>query len=300
MAGRSFAVEGRDDPGSENRPNSAYSVACPDYFQTMGIPLVAGREFTEQDSVDAPGVIVVNETLARQNWPGEDAIGRRIKIGGLDSGGPWLTVVGVTRDVRQFGLDQKPIPIFFRPYSQAAWPSMTVVVRVAAAPAAFAEPVKQMLAQIEPNRPVTDVETMEQVVHESVGGRRFPTLLLLAFSVVALALAAVGIWGVVAFAVTQRTREIGIRVALGARGRDVLGMILRRSLVAAFAGIAIGLAGAFVLTRFLASMLFEVQPMDPIVLGLVSAVLAAVVVVASYLPARRATKIDPIIALRCE
>jgi putative ABC transport system permease protein len=300
MAGRGFVIDGRPDPGRDNQPGASYSIIFPDYFRTMGIRLISGREFTEQDSLNAPGVIIINETLAKRYWPDENPIGSRIKVGYFDSNGPWLTIVGVHQDVKQRGLDQPVSPQFFRPYNQAAWPVMTIVVRTSTNPTTYITPIKQALARIEPDRGVSGFQTMEDVLSSSLAPRRFPMLLLLGFSFLALALAAVGIFGVVSFSVTQRTREIGIRLALGAQRYDVLRLMLNHSLGAATIGIGLGLAGSFALTRFLTGLLFEVTPMDPIVLGVVAMILIVVALVSSYLPARRATKVDPLIALRSE
>ena len=299
-AGRGFSIEGRPDPGSENQPGAGYSVTCPNYFQTMAIPLVAGREFTEQDRFGAPGVIVINETMASKYWPNEDPIGKRIKLGYFDSKEPWLTVVGVSKDVRHSGLDRRITQWFARPYDQAAWPFMTIVVRTAGPPMAMAESVKKALAKVEPDRPVSSIETMEDVVRASVGPRRFPMILLIAFALLALTLAAVGISGVVSYSVTQRTQEIGIRLALGAQKRDVLRLILSRSMISVLAGVVIGLAASAGLMRFLAGLLYEVKPLDPWVLSIVAALLTGVALAASYVPALRATKVDPIVALRYE
>jgi putative ABC transport system permease protein len=298
-AGRGFTIEGRPDPGEENQPSGRYSVLCPKYFQTMGIRLRAGREFTVQDTQNAPDVIVINEAMAQRYWPNESALGKRIKLGGFNSTAPWLTVVGIAPDVKQ-RLDQPARREFFRPYSQAAWPTMTIVVRTASNPATFVTTIKQALLRVEPERAVSGVETMDEVLARSVAPRRFPMLLLLAFSFIALALAAVGIAGVVSFSVAQRTREIGIRMALGASKGAVLRLVLNRSMSAALIGIVLGLLGSFGLTRFLTGMLFEVQPMEPFVLGLVVVLLTGVALLACYLPARRATKVDPLVALRYE
>ena len=299
-AGRSFVIEGRPDPGRDNQPGAKYTIICPNYFQTLGIKQISGREFTEQDTLTAPGVIVVNEALAKRFFPNEDPVGKRIRIGVLDANAPWLTIVGVTADVKQRGLDQPTRPEFFRPYNQAAWPVMTVVVRTASNPGAFITPIKQAIARFEPERAASGIRTMEEVIYDSAGSRRFPMMLLVAFSLVGLTLAAVGISGVVAFSVAQRTREIGIRMALGASKGAVVRLVLNRSMGAAFIGIGLGLAGSLALTRFLAGLLFEVKPMDPLVLGSVSVLLASVAFAACYFPARRATKVDPLVALRCE
>ena len=297
-AGRSFQIEGRPpaDPGKE--PGADYSLACPNYFRTMGIPILRGREFTERDTLNAPGVIVINQTMAHMYWPKEDPVGRAIRLGG--SNGPRLTVVGVFGDVHQDGLDAPMRQQFFRPYPQAGWPVMSIVVRTASAPATFAAPIKKAVADFLPDRPVSGFENMEDVVRNSTGSRRFPMLLLSLFSVVALVLAAVGVAGVVSHSVAQRTHEIGIRMALGAGTLDVLRLMVNRNMAWVLAGLAAGVAGSAGLTQLLEGMLYDVRPLDPMVLGAVSFLLAAVALLASYLPARRAAKIDPIAALRCE
>ena len=297
-AGRSFQIEGRPPAEPGHFPGGDYSVACPEYFRTMGIPVLKGREFTRQDTVSAPGVIVINETLARTYWPKEDPVGKGVRLGGVN--GPRLTVVGVVRDVHHLGLDSPMRRQFFRPYAQAGWPIMNVVARTINAPATFSVPIKKAIAEVLPDRPVSDVETMESIVHDSTGSKRFPMLLLSVFSVVALMLAAVGIVGVVGHSVAQRTHEIGIRMALGAGAADVLRLMMNSSMAWVLVGLIAGVAGAAGLTRLLGGMLYNVRPLDPVVLGAVSLLLAAVALLASYLPARRAAKIDPIVALRCE
>src|SRR3989454_3579326 len=297
-AGRGFAIEGQPAPDPGHLPGADYSVACPNYFRTMDIPVLKGREFTHQDTLSTPGVIVINETMARKFWPKEDPIGRAVRLGGPS--GPRQTVVGVVGDVHYLGLDAPVRPQFFRPYTQAGWPVMSVVVRTTSAPATFSAPIKKALAEVLPDRPVSNVETMEQVVHDSTGSRRFPMLLLATFAALALVLAAVGIIGVVSYSVEQRTHEIGIRVALGARSADVLRLVLGGSMRWVLAGLALGIAGSLGLTHLLTDLLYGVRPTDPLVLGAVSLVLTSVALVACYIPARRATEVDPMAALRYE
>jgi putative ABC transport system permease protein len=297
-AGRGFLVEGHPDPGPENQAGANYSVACPGYFSALGVPVLEGREFGPQDTVASPGAIVINQSMAKQYWPKEDPVGRAIHLGGAD--GPRLTIVGVVRDVRHWGLDQDMRPQFFRPYTQAGWPVMSVIVRTSGAPGSYTALVKKALGEIEPDRPVSDVETMQDIVADSVGSRKFPTFLLGGFALLALLLTAVGIVGVVSYSVAQRTQEIGIRMALGARAVDVLQLILSGSMAWVLAGVAVGIVGSLGLSRLLGSLLYDVRPSNPLVLGSVSLLLVFVALVASYIPARRAAKVDPMVALRYE
>ena len=294
-AGRNFTIEGRPDPGPGNSPSANYTVACPNYFRAMGEPLLEGREFTQQDTLGSPGVITINQTMARKFWPNEDPVGRRIQ-----QGGSWRTIVGVVGDVRHWGLDEGMHPQFFRPYAQAAWPVMSIVVRTVAAPATYEIAVKKALAETMPDRPVSGVATLESIVQDSLGSRRFPMLLLSAFALLALALAAVGIIGVVSYSVSQRTNEIGIRMALGARPGDVTRLVLSGSMRWVFVGIGFGIAGSLGLTRLLGTLLYGVQPTNLAVLGTVSLLLALVALLACYIPARKAAKVDPLVALRYE
>ena len=296
-AGRGFSIEGQPEAGRDGRPGGLYAVVCPDYFRSMGIPLLEGREFNHQDTVTAPGVVIINQAMARRYWLKQDPVGTRIR---LSSSQPWLTVVGVIGDVRHNGLDRGIRPEIYRPYTQAAWPFMTVVVRTASAPAAFATAVKRALLTIDPDQAASGVATMEEVVRSSMGPRRLPTVLLAAFGILALSLAAVGISGVVSYSVAQRTHEIGIRMALGARPAEVLQLVVSRSMGWTLVGVGGGIAASFALTRLLSGLLFGVRPMDPLVLGAASLLVAGVAFLASYVPARRATKVDPIAALRCE
>ncbi len=297
-AGRAFQIEGRPPADPGHVPGASYTVACPNYFRTMGIPVLKGREFTVQDTLSAPAVIVINEKMAHDFWPNEDPVGRAIRLGG--SNGPRLTVVGVVGDVHYLGLDAPVRRQFFRPYPQAGWPVMTIVARSIGTPGSYAEPVRKAIAGVLPDWPVSGIETMEDVVRNSTGSRRLPMLLLSVFSVLALVLAAVGIVGVVGHSVAQRTHEIGIRMALGAGTLDVLRLMVNSSMVWVLVGLLAGAAGSAGLTRLLTGMLYQVRPLDPVVLGGVSLLLALVALLASYIPARRAARIDPIVALRCE
>ncbi len=297
-AGRGFVVEGKPDPGPENMPGASYSVVCPSYFRALGVPVLEGREFTHKDSLGAPSVIVINQAMAREYWPKEDPVGRAIRLGGSD--GPRLTVVGVVGDVHNWGLDEKVRSQFFRPYPQAGWPEMSIVVRTKNAPASHTQAIKGALAQVEPDRPVSDVAPMQDIVSGSVGSRKFPALLLTGFAALALTLAAVGIIGVVSYSVTQRTQEIGIRMALGAARGDVLKLILSGSMGWVVVGIVVGIVVSLGLTRLLGTLLYGVKPGNPLVLASVSIVLASVALLASYIPARRAAKVDPMVALRYE
>ena len=297
-AGRGLAIEGRPDPGPRNQPGAGYSVACPDILKTMGMTLRAGREFTVRDTLESPGVVLINESFAQRHWPGEEAVGKRFKIGRAGSDAPLLTVVGVYKNVRHNGLDSDEVPHFLRPYQQSGWPVMSIVVRTPSALQGFTAPVKRALTVVEPEQPVSAVRTMEEIVGRSVASRRFPMLLLSGFALLALVLAAIGIAGVVGYSVVQRTPEIGVRIALGAQRRDLLRLILGHSLVWALCGIAVGIAGAVGLLRLLGSLLYGVTAGDPWVLGTVSVILLGVALVASYVPARRAMRVDAVSALR--
>jgi len=300
-AGRGIAIEGLPDPGPGNRPGANYSVACPGILRTLGIPLRAGREFTQQDTVGAPGVVLINESMAKRFWPNEQALGKRFQIGStVDEKGEWCTVVGVFADIHHSGLDRPARPLFLRPFSQAGWPFLSIVTKTASAPAGFVAPIKQAMRIIEPTQPVTAVDTMENVIGDSVSSRRFPMIVLSLFALLALGLSAVGIAGVVGYSVVQRTKEIGIRVALGARPADVLRLVIGHSLAWTLLGVGTGLAASFGLLRYLSTMVYGVTPTDPLVLGSVSSLLVAVALAAAYLPARRAARVDPVSALRQE
>ena len=266
----------------------------------MGIPLRSGRFFTEQDDLTMPIVVIVDEHMADELWPGQNPIGKRIHIVEMESKDPWQTVVGVVGRVKQDSLDSEPRIAFYVPHTQFPTRAMTVALRSSVNPAAMVGAVKNELRNLDPDLPMYSVRTMEQRVDESLARRRFLMLLLGGFAGSALLLATIGIYGVMAYLVNQGTREIGIRIALGASQRNVLGLVVRRGMALALSGVMIGLAAAFLLTRLIRSLLFGVQATDPITFAAISLLLFFIALLASYIPARRAARIDPMVSLRSE
>jgi putative ABC transport system permease protein len=299
-AGRGLSIEGRVVTNPADAAGAAYRLTCPGYFGALGIPILRGRDFTHADATDAAGVVIVNETMARTYWGEENPVGKRLKLGKVDSEDPWLTVVGVVRDVRHFGLDSTARREIFRPYAQAAWPQMTITVKSGPPPSGIAAPVRQAVQRIDRDQPVTQLQTMEEVVAESIGSRRFPMLLLSVFSGVALLLAIVGVYGVVSCIVSQRAREIGIRMALGAHAAQVVRMVIGRSMKPIAIGLAAGSAAALLASRLLEALLYEVTPHDPLVLSTIVMVLGGSAAIASLVPARRAATVDPLAVLKDE
>jgi putative ABC transport system permease protein len=296
-----IAIEGRADPAPDRMPIIITRVVSPAYFKTMSIPLLDGRVFAESDKADLPPVVVISETMAHRFWPGENALGKRIKIGRSTSSRPWMTVAGVVKDVRQFELIIEPKPQMYIPYQQAEFfEPRALVIGTNFDPLSLASTVRQTVWEIDKNQPVSDISTMEELVADSVARQRFSMLLLGIFASLALVLAAVGIYGVMSYSVAQRTREIGIRMALGAQRSDVLKMTIGGGLRLVLIGAAIGLVAALILTRVMSSLLFGVSPTDPLTFLSISLVLVSVAVLASYFPALRATRVDPMFALRYE
>jgi putative ABC transport system permease protein len=298
-----FTVEGQTAPFPGSRPFiAAKKVVAGDYFRALGIPLVKGRYFDEHDSQQSHHVVIVSQSLAHYYWPRGDAIGRRLKPG--FPGDAWCTVVGVIGDTKQYSLDETPAPSMYLPYEQAPaqflMQDITLVVRTALQPLSLLQAARHAAESVDPDLPVFDVATMEQLVYRSASAPRFNTILLGIFASLALTLAAIGIYGVISYSVTQRTHEIGVRMALGARARDVVRQIIGQGMRRTLAGIVLGLAGALVLTRFLSSLLYGVRPADPITFLAGSLLLLAVATLACYVPARRAATVDPMIALRHE
>src|SRR5271157_997351 len=294
MIRREIATPGGAGPSSSAVLMSRLSVS-PGYFYTLGIPVLKGRTFTDGDNEQTPKVAVVNETLARHLWPGGDPVGQRLPLLRDE-----LTVIGVVGNTRHEGLGEDPASEIYAPYLQQPDDSMQLAVRTAQDPTSLASAVRGEIAAIDSEQPIYNVTTLEQTLSYSVAPRRFNMLLLGIFAAIALALATVGIYGVMAFSVTQRTHEIGIRMALGAERRDVLGLVVRHGLRLTVVGVVLGVAGAWALTRLLTSFLYDVRPTDPLTFLVVPAGLVAVAILASYIPARRAAKVDPMVALRYE
>jgi len=299
-SGNFFVTEDNPSPALNEVPDANYLVIGPDYFRVMSIPLRQGRFFTEQDIERTTRVVIVNATLARKEWPDQNAIGKRLKMKSGDS--PWLTVVGVVGNVRT----QWPNPDFlselYVPYTQPAWllSPRHLIVRTASEPAAVAGAIRYEVNALDKDQPVSDVRPLDEVAGEAVAQQRFTMALLGVFATLALVLAAIGVFGVISYSVTQRLHEIGIRRALGADQKAILTLVLRQGLVLTAVGVVLGLAGAFTLTRFLIGMLYEVRPSDPSIFGAVAALLMGVGLLACYIPARRAMKVDPLVALRYE
>jgi len=297
-ARRPFTVPGQ--PEEQGRPNIArFRLVTPDYFRTMRIPLKRGRLFDEGDRKGSAEVVILSEGLARRFWPNEDPIGKTMMVPDMQT--PAIRqIVGVVGDVRHYGLaEAAPIEIY-RPFYQARWPFFTVVVRGILEPVQLANALRQAITETDKDQPIQVVRMMDELAADSVALRRASMVLLAIFAAVAVLLAALGIYSVMSYMVVQRTQEIGIRLALGARPTDVLGLVTREALVLVVTGVSLGLLGAFGLTRFLATLLYGVQPTDPATFVSVSVLLTVVALLASYIPARRAAKVDPMVALRCE
>ena len=291
-----FKIEGRDlGPGEAPPVGGQFSVS-PGYFQTLGIPLKEGRNFADTDTPKSELVVIINEAMKRQFWPNEDPVGKRVSG---DNGEHWATVVGVVGDVREFGLNHPPSPEFFVPESQGANPS-ALLIKTAAEPGSIARQITRAVHDVDSRAAVTHVMTLEQARYESMASPRVTTSLLGLFAALALLIAASGIGGIMALTVSQRVREIGIRVALGAQPSAILKMILGQGLLFALLGLAIGIAGALSVRGLVKSLLFGVAPADPVTFAVVAIVLGGAALLASYLPARRAASIDPIDALRME
>ncbi|MBO0726317.1 MAG: ABC transporter permease, partial [Blastocatellia bacterium] len=283
--------------GQESRIN--YCVSAPNYFHAMGIPTLMGRDFTGADARDSMKVAIIDEQVAREYWPNESPIGKRIRFGAPEDNDPWHTIVGVVGAVKHNSLNLERTKIVYVPHAQDSMGDMTLAVR-AANPETLIPAIRRQVKAIDPDQPITDMRTMTEVITRSVWQPRLYAILFGVFAAVALALASVGIYGVMAYSVSERAREIGVRVALGAERRDVLKLVVAQGMKLALIGAVIGLGSSLALTRLMQSLLFEVSPTDPWTFAGLAALLSIVAMLACYIPARRATKVDPMIALRCE
>ena len=296
-----IAVEGIPDPPPSQWPDVIYRAIGPSYFTTMGIPLIRGRDFTDQDRTDSKNVVVISEKTAHHYWPGQDPIGKRLKPGATASDVPWREVIGVVKDVRQNDFIAQPKMQMYFSYRQLKdLAANALVVRTSVEPMSLATSVRNAIWAVDKNQPVANIDTMDHIVSEAIARQRFSMLLLGVFATLALVLAAVGIYGVMSYSVAQRTHEIGIRIALGAQRGDVLTMTMKQGLKLVALGLLIGLASAFVLTRVMASLLFGISATDPTTFASICVVLLGVAALASYIPALRATNVDPIVALRAQ
>jgi len=296
---RAFGIEGRQFASPSEYPTASYNVASPDYFKSLGIGLVRGRYFTEQDSAQAPPVAIVSTALARRQFPGEDAVGKRLiqrRAGQLTP----VEIVGVVNDVKNHHLNAEPNPILYIPYQQDMAPTASLVVKSSGRPESIVAAARDAVRSVDPNQPIDNVSPMTEVVARSISSQRLNMFLLSIFAAIALAMAAVGIYSVVAHSVRQRTHEIGIRIALGAQRGNILKMILGQTMMFTIIGVIIGVAAALALTRLIAGMLYGVSTFDPVIFVGTPLLLAIIALIASYAPALRATRVDPVIALRVE
>ena len=297
-----FRVEGREVTTQDKWPSVNYRTVTPDYFRAMGIPVVQGRTYTDRDDENAPRAIIVNQQVVHDIFPNENPVGKRITFGGTDGNKQptWFEIVGVVANIRSLELREEPAAEIYFSFRQDSWPAMSLVVRSSVEPDSLAAAVRQVVNEVDKSVPVSDVKTMDHVVSASITQPRFNLFLLGLFGAVAMVLSAAGIYGVTAYGVTQRTHELGIRIALGAQVSDVLKMILGQGMAVIGVGLAVGLAAAFGLMRLLRSLLFGVGENDPLTFVAITLVLVFVALIACYIPARRATKVDPLETLRAD
>jgi predicted permease len=294
-----FTVEGKTFPPNDG-PTGRYHFASADYFRTIGTPLIAGRFFNSTDRKDGPRVILINQSFADRYWPGESAVGKRITFSSRPAEKDWRTVVGVVGDVKDSPISTNAAPAFYMPMSQGFDPQMILTIRSNADPLALVETVRNEIRAIDPQLPLADVRMLDSIASTAVGGQRFTLWLVGLFALTAVVLASIGVYSVLSFLVAQRTHEIGVRMALGAGLRSVLFLTLRQGMKPVLLGVALGVAACFGLTRLMKGLLFEISATDPLTFTVIAISLIAVALVACYLPARRATNVDPMVALRYE
>jgi putative ABC transport system permease protein len=298
--GGPFSIEGRPIDMTGKPPHAYVRSTAPDYFKVMGIPLIQGRDFGTEDTDKSVPVVIINETLARGFFAQGAAIGQRIKIGAPGSPRPWMLIAGVVKDVKSDGLDAEATPEMYLPFPQNISSAMTLVVRTNSNPSNSITAVRGIVQTIDKDQPVYNVRTIAQLFNESIAQRRLNMLMLVAFAIIALLLAISGIFGLMAYTVAQRTHEIGVRIALGAQKSDIIKLVFGQGMSLTMIGLSLGLVAAFALTRLMTSLLFGVSATDPLTFLSISLLIAAVALVACYIPARRAMKVDPMIALRYE
>jgi predicted permease len=299
-AGRALSIEGRVARSAQDSASATYRMTCPGYFATLGIPMIDGRDFSDRDVTAGEKVTIVNRTMAERYWPGQNPLGKRLKMGALENDNPWMVVVGVVENIRHFGLDSEARPEFYASYSQYAWPVMTVVAKTVGEPNLWQASLRGVIKSVDPDLPVAQLRSMEAVVSSSVSWRETPMRLLTGFALIGLLLASIGVYGVLAYYVSQRTREIGVRAALGASRRQLAAMVVRQSMIPIAGGVVLGIAGSLASGHFVQQLLFQVEPGDPGVMAAIVVLLIVVGLLASWLPARRAAAIDPMVALRDE
>ena len=296
----SFEVAGRPPASASTVQDAEVLVTGPEYFRTLRIPLRSGRIFSAQDDARATRVVVINSAMARRYWPGGEPIGARVTLGDPADSSSWRTVVGVVGDVRQNALNDDPYPQLFLPLAQTPQRAMLLLARTTGNPSALSGPIRHAVTALDPDLPVSDIRTLDERLDQSIAQPRVSMMLLAIFALMALVLAAVGIYGVLSYTVTQRTRELGIRMALGAESNSVMRLVVGQAMVPALIGVGLGLAGAWGATRLMSSLLFGVSATDPVTFIVVALFLLAVALLSSWVPARRATRVDPLIALRAE
>jgi predicted permease len=299
----SFTIEGRPPIAKEAEPSTEYHIVTPRYFESMGIPLLSGRDVAHTDTRQSPNVVVINDAFARRHFAGENPLGHRLKLQGQVR--EPLLIIGVVGNARQLGLAEQPtpeiyVPLLQDPLSTSYQRAMTLVARSNSDAGAIAGPLRAALASVDKSLPVYELKPMTELLRDSLARRRFNLILLTIFSCVALLLAAVGIYGVISYGVTQRTHEMGIRMALGAKPRDVLKLVVRQAMVLALAGVGIGLLASWALTRLMKGLLFSVSVTDPMTFAVISLLMTLIALLACLIPARRATRVDPLVALRYE
>jgi putative ABC transport system permease protein len=303
-AGQFFTTADRPNPPARQVPDANYIVVGHDYFRTLQIPLLQGRSFNEHDTENSERVVIVNEHLARRYWPGQNPLGKQLRMGAPGSNAPWLSIVGVVGNVRSQGRDESFHAELYVPYQQFPWVLTPEYLMVRTAPnvtpASVGHAVVEALHRVGPKQPVAELKTMDQVAREPLAQQRMMVALLGAFAGLALVLSGLGVYSVLSYSVSQRTREVGVRLALGAERRDVVKLVVRQGFRLTLSGVVIGLFGAIGLTRFLSSLLYGVKSNDSLTFIIVSIILTGVALLACYIPAQRATKVDPMVALRYE